>query len=92
MYAKWCAVLDAVPNREEQFAVEMQKQQQNEELRIVFAEKANAAGAYIEEKHTELSDLIMQGGATMEVRMAPNCQLTSGTNASLLSLRSNWRQ
>lgn len=66
VYNKWCGVLDAVPNRETQFEEELQKQQQNEALRVQFAEKANEAGAYIDEKHAGLADLIMQGGATME--------------------------
>ena len=67
MYEKWCKVLDAVPDRDTALDVELQKQQQNEQLRVSFAEKANAVGAYIETKHTALADLSMQGMETMEV-------------------------
>ncbi len=70
MYEKWCGVLDAVPVREARFEEELQKQQQNEQLRLTFAEMANAAGAYIEEKHPALADLVMQGGPTMEVQLS----------------------
>ena len=67
MYDKWCKVLDTVPEREASLEEELQKQQQNEQLRLQFAEKANVAGAYIESKHTALADLSMQGLGTMEV-------------------------
>ena len=66
MYEKWCSVLDAVPARDATLEEELQKQQQNDQLRIQFAEKANALGAFIEEKHTALADLSMQGMGTME--------------------------
>lgn len=68
VYEKWCTVLDAVPQRDATLEEEYQKQQRNEQLRVVFAEKANVAGAYIEAKHIGLADLSMQGkGNTMEV-------------------------
>ena len=66
MYEKWCSVLDAVPARDTALEAELQKQMQNEQLRVDFAEKANALGAFIEEKHTALADLSMQGMGTME--------------------------
>ena len=72
MYDKWCQVLDTVPEREASLGEELQKQQQNEQLRLEFADKANAAGAYIESRHTGLADLSMQGLGTMEVRVGIN--------------------
>ena len=59
-------MLDAVPARDTTLEEELQKQQQNDQLRVQFAEKANALGAFIEEKHTGLADLSMQGMGTME--------------------------
>ena len=66
MYEKWCSVLDAVPAREAALDAELQNQQQNEQLRREFAGKANDLGAFIEEKHTALADLSMQGMGSME--------------------------
>lgn len=67
MYDKWCNVLDAVPAREESLAVEMQKQQTNEELRLAFAEKANALSVYIQQRASELAEQSMKALGTMEV-------------------------
>ena len=66
VYEKWCSVLDAVPACDATLEEELQKQQQNDQLRMQFAEKANELGAFIEEKHTALADLSMQGMGTME--------------------------
>ena len=68
VYDKWCGVLDAVPSREAKLEQELQTQQKNEQLRVTFAEKANAIGAYIDNKHAALADVTMQGGTTMEVQ------------------------
>ena len=67
VYDKWCQVLDTVPEREAAFEAELQKQQENEQLRVEFGEKANTVGAYIETKQAALADLSMQGLGTMEV-------------------------
>lgn len=67
VYDKWCNVLDAVPVREETLAEEMRKQQTNEELRIAFAEKANALSEYIQQRGTELAEQSMKALGTMEV-------------------------
>ncbi len=69
MYDKWCSVLDAVPQYESNLAVELEKQQGNEQLRVAFAEKANVIGAYIEERSTALSELSMEGKGTMEEQL-----------------------
>ena len=67
IYEKWCSILDQVPKRSDTFLEELNKQQRHEQLRIVFAEKANVVGAYIENKSSALADLSMNGkGASME--------------------------
>ena len=67
MYDKWCKVLDTVPEREQKLADEMAKQQANEELRVAFAEKANALAEYISQRQSELADQSMKALGTMEV-------------------------
>ena len=67
MYDKWCKVLDTVPEREQKLAEEMEKQQMNEQLRLAFAEKANALGDYISQRQTELAEQSMRAHGTMEV-------------------------
>ena len=67
MYEKWCIVLDSVPARDTAFETELEKQQNNEQLRLDFAEKANTLGSYIESRSTALAELSMSGqGSTME--------------------------
>ena len=73
MYDKWCNVLDTVPERERALSEEMTKQQTNEQLRVAFAEKANALSVYIQDRATELAERSMKALGTMEVR---NSQLT----------------
>lgn len=72
MYDKWCNVLDAVPAREEALAEEMQKQQTNEQLRLAFAEKANALSGYIQQRASELAEQSMKALGTMEVVSPPS--------------------
>lgn len=67
MYDKWCQVLDTVPERENILLTEMEKQQTNEQLRLAFAEKANALSEYIEQRGTQLAEQSMRGQGTMEV-------------------------
>ena len=71
VYEKWCKVLDTVPAKEEGLAAELEKQQQNEQLRVQFAEKANAVGAYIDQRSAALAELSMgASGGTMEEQLA----------------------
>ena len=46
---------------------EMEKQQTNEQLRLAFAEKANALSEYIQQRSTALAEQSMQALGTMEV-------------------------
>ena len=69
MYEKWCKVLDAVPARDTSLEEELQRQQQNEALRVKFAEIANEVGVYIEERSSALAELSMQGKDTMEEQL-----------------------
>ena len=67
VYDKWCKVLDTVPERESALVQETEKQQMNEQLRLAFAEKANALAEYIQQRGTALADLSVQAVGTMEV-------------------------
>lgn len=70
MYEKWCSVLDTVPTKEEALDQELAKQQENEQLRLQFAEKANVVGAYIEQRYSALHELSMgASGGTMEEQL-----------------------
>ena len=69
MYDKWCSVLDAVPAYEARLEQELERQKNNEGLRVAFAEKANAVGAYIDQRSTDLAELSMQGQGTMEEQL-----------------------
>ena len=70
MYEKWCKVLDTVPAKETALEEELAKQQQNEQLRVQFAEKANGVGAYIDQRSAALAELSMgAAGGTMEEQL-----------------------
>ena len=69
VYDKWCKVLDTVPDREKLLTEEMMKQQTNEQLRVAFAEKANALAVYIQGRASELAEQSMKALGTMEVYM-----------------------
>lgn len=70
VYEKWCKVLDTVPAKEEALAAELGKQQENEQLRVQFAEKANSVGAYIDQRSAALAELSMgASGGTMEEQL-----------------------
>ena len=71
MYEKWCKVLDTVPAKDQALEQELTKQHENNKLRLEFAEKANAVGAYIDERSAALADLSMGAtGGTMEEQQA----------------------
>lgn len=71
VYEKWCKVLDTVPMKDQALEEELAKQQHNDQLRVDFAEKANAIGAYIDERSAALAELSMgAGGGTMEEQLA----------------------
>lgn len=71
VYEKWCKVLDTVPTKEQALEEELAKQQQNEQLRVQFAEKANGVGAYIDQRSAALAELSMGAtGGTMEEQLA----------------------
>ena len=62
-------MLDAVPERDNSLQSELERQQQNEQLRVQFAEIANEVGAYIVAKSSALAELSMQGQETMEEQL-----------------------
>lgn len=84
-------MLDAVPVREETLAEEMRKQQTNEELRLAFAEKANALSDYIQQRGTELAEQSMKAHGTMEVGSRHDTQSSCSFLTDFLSLRISFR-
>ncbi len=69
LYEKWCKLLDVVAEYDGTLEQELQRQQQNEVLRVQFAEIANEVGAYVEARSSALAELSMQGKDTMEEQL-----------------------
>ncbi len=69
LYDRWCKLLDAVPERDNNLEQELQTQKQNEALRVQFAQLANEVGAYVEARSSALAELSMQGRDTMEEQL-----------------------
>lgn len=64
-------MLDTVPAKDQALEEELAKQQQNDQLRLDFAEKANTVGAYIDQRSAALAELSMgASGGTMEEQLA----------------------
>ena len=68
LYEKWCCVVSWTLCLHVMLLWKRncKSSSRNDQLRMQFAEKANELGAFIEEKHTALADLSMQGMGTME--------------------------
>lgn len=56
---KWYEVQHLVPQRDQTLQKEAMKQQQNEKLRVLFAQKANNVGPWIEKQHDQISNITM---------------------------------
>jgi actinin alpha len=80
IYDKWCKVLEMVPEREAALETELQRQISNEDLRVKFAEIANAIGAYIEEKSKDVADVSI-GGQALEETVKRLQELTAEVEA-----------
>ncbi|CAF4715246.1 unnamed protein product, partial [Rotaria sp. Silwood2] len=64
--AKWNEVQSLVPQRDQDLQTEYLKQQQNERIRLQFAQKANVVGPWIERHHEQLQQLTIQVVGTLE--------------------------
>jgi actinin alpha len=64
--SKWRETKDLVPRRDATLQAEMVRQQNNERLRVEFANKANAVGQWVEGKLDTVSGLGMQKGSLEE--------------------------
>ncbi|CAF0792573.1 unnamed protein product [Didymodactylos carnosus] len=64
--SKWNEVQSLVPQRDQDLQVEYLKQQQNERLRIQFAQKSNIVGPWIERQHELLQQLTIQVHGTLD--------------------------
>jgi len=56
---KWLEVQHLVPARDQTLQKEVAKQRANDQLRIIFAQKANQVGPWIEKQHDNISLLTM---------------------------------
>jgi actinin alpha len=54
---KWHEVQQLVPLRDQTLQREATKQQQNDKLRILFAQKANVVGPWIERQHDQITSI-----------------------------------
>jgi actinin alpha len=59
LQSKWQEVQYLVPLRDQTLQKEASKQQQNDNLRIVFAQKANVCGPWIERQHDQIANATM---------------------------------
>jgi actinin alpha len=56
---KWLEVQHLVPQRDQTLQKEVMKQQSNEKLRLLFAQKSNSVGPWIERQHDQISNITM---------------------------------
>lgn len=63
---KWQEVLELIPKRDSLLNEETKRQQNNERLRLQFAQNANHVGTWIEQRHSQVTDTSMQGRGTLE--------------------------
>ncbi|CAF0768710.1 unnamed protein product [Brachionus calyciflorus] len=70
LQTKWLEVQNLVPLRDQTLQKEMNKQKQNDNLRILFAEKANLVGPWIERQHDQIASCTvnMQGGLEQQLQ------------------------
>ena len=72
--SKWGEVKTLVPQRDQTLSDELRKQQNNEQLRRQFAEKANQVGPWIERQ----MDAVAAIGLGMQVGIILSSNLTMG--------------
>ncbi|CAF0858942.1 unnamed protein product [Brachionus calyciflorus] len=70
LQSKWYEVQHLVPHRDQTLQKEMNKQKQNDSLRILFAQKANVVGPWIERQHDQIASVTvnMQGGLEAQLQ------------------------
>ena len=66
MKQKWEEVLQLIPTRDQQLSDETARQQNNERLRVQFAQSANQVGAWVTERSKRLVDIVMNASGTLE--------------------------
>ncbi|KAM8793747.1 alpha-actinin-3, partial [Eudromia elegans] len=68
--AKWDAVKQLVPQRDQTLQEELARQQSNERLRRQFAAQANIIGPWIQSKMEELARAAAEGSGSLEEQMS----------------------
>ncbi|CAI4225155.1 unnamed protein product [Auanema sp. JU1783] len=63
---KWGEVQQAVPRRDSQLQTELRRQQNNERLRTIFAEKANQVGPWLERELEKVLAIGLGGSGRLE--------------------------
>jgi len=64
--AKWEEILELIPKRDKMLSDETTLQQNNERLRVQFAQKANTIGQWIEQRSRKMVDITVNGAGTLE--------------------------
>uniref|UniRef100_A0A0N5AEH5 Alpha-actinin, sarcomeric n=1 Tax=Syphacia muris TaxID=451379 RepID=A0A0N5AEH5_9BILA len=66
LHRKWIEVQQAIPKRDNQLQQELHRQQNNERLRQLFAEKANKVGPYLERQLEQVLAIGLGGRGSLE--------------------------
>ncbi|CAG5110515.1 Oidioi.mRNA.OKI2018_I69.chr2.g4911.t3.cds [Oikopleura dioica] len=64
--AAWNAVVNYIPRRDSSLQLELAKQQHHNQLRIKFAQQANAIGPWIQQKTEEIVGVALEMDGTLE--------------------------
>lgn len=66
MQAKWGEILNLIPERDQKLSSETARQQNNERLRVQFAQMANQVGEWVNQRSKRLVDIGMNASGTLE--------------------------
>lgn len=69
LQSKWMEVQHLVPLRDQTLQNEMNKQRQNDSLRILFAQKANIVGPWIEHQHDQIAGVAVNMQGSLEQQL-----------------------
>jgi len=66
LQAKWGEILNLIPERDQKLSSETARQQNNERLRVQFAQMANQVGEWVNQRSKRLVDIGMNASGTLE--------------------------
>jgi len=85
LQSKWDEFLQLVPRRDQMLDDEISRQQNNEKLRLQFADQANRVGAWIKDKSSQLIEISLAGHGTLETQL----QMLKGIETDITSYKAN---